>query len=192
MNALIIETPRLELIAASCEMGESELSNREKFSSLLSAEIPENWPPPDNDETTMKWFLERLKENPANHDWLAWYIILKNDSQGKRIAIGGCGFKGAPDKDGTIETGYSILVKYQRQGFASKALKGLLAWAFSHVEVKRVIAETLDGHVASVGVMLKNGLRFTGLGSEVGTIRYEITKEDSLSTLPIVSLPSIR
>lgn len=180
MNALIIETPRLELIAASCEMGESELSNREKFSSLLSAEIPENWPPPDNDETTMKWFLERLKENPANHGWLAWYIILKNDGQGKRIAIGGCGFKGAPDENGLVETGYGIMESFHRKGYATEALEGLLKWAFGHPETNTVIAETTTGNYASLGVLLKKGFRFVGPGCEEGTIKYEITREEFL------------
>lgn len=177
MDQFIIETPRLELIAASREMGEAELATRPEFSSLLNAEIPENWPPHGNDENTMKWFLDRLNENPANRGWLAWYIVLKNNGQGKRAAIGGIGFKGAPDENGVAETGYGIMEFFQNKGYASEALKGLLNWAFGHNELKKVIAETDEENEASLGVLLKNGFRFAGPGSEEGTMRYEISRK---------------
>ena len=177
MDPFIIETHRLELIAASCEMAEAELAGRSEFSKLLNAEIPENWPPAGNDESTMKWFLDRLNENPANRGWLAWYIVLKNEGQRKRVAVGGIGFKGAPDENGVAETGYGIMETFQRKGYASEALQGILKWAFRNPELKMVIAETDEENEASLGVLLKNGFRFAGPGGEDGTIRYEKTRE---------------
>lgn len=177
MDQYIIETPRLELYAASREMGEAELSGKAEFSRLLNANIPDNWPPPGNDENTMKWFLDRLDENPANLGWLAWYIVLKNDGQYKRTVIGGIGFKGAPDENGVAETGYGIMETFQRKGYASEALQGILKWAFRNPELKMVIAETDEENEASLGVLLKNGFRFAGPGGEDGTIRYEKTRE---------------
>jgi RimJ/RimL family protein N-acetyltransferase len=140
----------------------------------LDAEIPENWQPAGNYESTMKWFLDRLKENPANFGWLAWYIPLKNDDQNKRTAIGGIGFKGAPDENGVVETGYGIMEKFQLKGYASEALKGILLWAFQHPELKKVIAETDEENHASLGILQKNNFRFAGQGSEERTVRYEI------------------
>jgi len=180
MNPHIINTPRLQLIAASHKLGEAELVDRREFSRLLDAEIPDNWPPPDNDETTMKWFQDRLNENPANYGWLAWYIILKNDGLGKRMAIGGCGFKGAPDEKGWVETGYGIMESFHLKGYATEALNGLLKWAFGHPETKSIFAETVTGNFASLAVLLKNGFRLVGPGSEEGTIKYEITREEFL------------
>ncbi len=106
-----------------------------------------------------------------------WHIILKDDGSGQRLAIGSIGFKGLPDENGITETGYSIMEDFQRRGFASEALEGLLKWAFAHEKVKMVIAETYPDHEASQGVMLKNDFVLAGHGSEEGVIRLELTRE---------------
>ena len=54
---------------------------------------------------------------------------------------------------------------------------GLVSNAFSHVNVRRVISETLPELVASIGVMEKCGFKFIGDGSEEGVIRYELTRD---------------
>ena len=41
-----------------------------------------------------------------------------------------------------MEIGYSILADYQRRGFASEAVRGLLDNAYAHRDITRVIAET--------------------------------------------------
>jgi RimJ/RimL family protein N-acetyltransferase len=56
----------------------------------------------------------------------------------------------------------------------------LIAWAFSHAEVSQVIAETLPDLRPSIRVMVGNGMRFLGKGSEEGVIRYGITREEFL------------
>ncbi len=58
-------------------------------------------------------------------------------------------------------------------GYATEAVAALLEWAFSHSEVKRIIAETYPTLTESIGVMEKNGFRFIGGGSGPGIIRYE-------------------
>ena len=60
-----------------------------------------------------------------------------------------------------------------RRGYASEAVEALVAWAFGHPEVTRVIAETYPELVASVGVLEETGFRFIGAGSEERVIRFE-------------------
>ncbi|HJX83280.1 MAG TPA: GNAT family protein [Candidatus Angelobacter sp.] len=83
-----------------------------------------------------------------------------------------------PSPDGTAEVGYSIVPEFQRQGYAPEATKALIAWAFGHPQVTRVIAHTLPELQPSIRVMEKNGFTFTGAGEEPGTIRYDLTRED--------------
>ena len=91
--------------------------------------------------------------------------------------VGTVGYKGPPSADGTVEVGYGILPEYQRRGYASEAVRALLARAFAVPAVRRVIAETLPELTASIGVMTKCGLSFIGQGSERAVIRYELPRE---------------
>jgi len=177
MGNFVVDTPRLELIAADREMAEAGLTDLSRLSKLLNTEIPDGWPPPLNDEDALRWFLDRIVINPLERGWLMWHIILKDDGSGRRLAIGSIGFKGLPDENGITETGYSIMEDYHRRGFASEALEGLLKWAFGHENVKMVIAETYPDHEASKGVMLKNDFVFAGQGSEKGIVRFELTRK---------------
>ena len=67
---------------------------------------------------------------------------------------------------------------YQRNGYATEAVRSLIEWAFSVGDVNCIIADTLPDLLASIRVLEKNGFRFIGQGSEEGTIRYELGKKD--------------
>ena len=172
---LRLRTPRLELIAATVEHLQAELSDRVRFAALINARVPDEWPPPLNDDDSLKWFLAFLRDNPGAVGWGMWYFVLE-DASG-RIVIGNGGLKGTPDADGSVEIGYSVIEVHQRKGYASEAVAALIAWAFDHAEVTQVTAETYPEIDASIRVMEKNGLRFVGEGSEDGVIRYGITRQ---------------
>lgn len=88
-----------------------------------------------------------------------------------RVLIGVDGFKGAPNENGDVEIGYSILEEYQRQGFGSEAVAALTDWA-SAQGVQNVIAETLPELISSIRVHEKNGFALVDEGAEEGVIRY--------------------
>ena len=92
--------------------------------------------------------------------------------------MGNGGFKGRPNAEGVVETGYSVLAEYHRQGYGSEAIAGLVGWAFSHPAVTAVIAETLPSLPASMRLLEKLGFTLTGSGSEEGSIRYTLTRQD--------------
>jgi RimJ/RimL family protein N-acetyltransferase len=54
---------------------------------------------------------------------------------------------------------YAISPSHQRQGYASEAARVLVDYAFQHLSLKRVIAETSYDNIASKGVMRKLGMR---------------------------------
>ncbi|MBV9959194.1 MAG: GNAT family N-acetyltransferase [Acidobacteria bacterium] len=172
-----IKTARLELIAGTPELAQADLENRARFAELLGARVPEDWPPPLNDRDSQQWVVRYLAEHPDGVGWSIWYFVLPESVAGERIAIGNGGFKGLPAPDGTVEVGYSVMEEFQKRGYATEAVGGLIRWAFSHTPVARVIAETYPELQKSVRVMLKNGLVFIGDGSEPRVIRYELTRQ---------------
>jgi RimJ/RimL family protein N-acetyltransferase len=124
----------------------------------------------------MQFALAQLDETPGQ-GWSFWYLATREEPC---ELAGICGFKGRPDESGSVEIGYSILASYQRQGLATEAVQRLVGWAFMHLNVNEVCAETLPHLSQSIGVLEKNGFQRTGRGSEAGVIRYVI-KRSSLN-----------
>lgn len=171
---LIVLSERLELIAATLSLIEAEMSSSIKLAFLLRAEI-ESWPPPLNDEQSLRWTFERLRSHPQHAGFFSWYVVLVEEHH--RRLIGLVGIKGPPDERGIVEVGYSILENFQRRGFGSEATLALMRWAFQSPDLKQITAETFPELTASIRVMERCGMTFLGPGSEPRTIRYGVTRE---------------
>ena len=176
MGSILLRTERLQLRSATAELSAADLNDPSEFSRLLEADVPRDWPPPLNDDNTKAFTLNYLKENPDAAGWGTWYFLLPGRAEERTRAIGIGGFKGKPSREGMVEIGYSVMPDYQRLGFASEAVAGLIGWAFSHPEVLLVTAETLPALEASIRVLENNGLHLLGRGSEEGVIRYGIDR----------------
>lgn len=73
--------------------------------------------------------------------------------------VGRCGFGKIPT--GEIEVGYVFLTEFWGKGYASEALKALVAWAKQHIFVSdTIIAFTPVDHLASQKVMQKSGMQY--------------------------------
>lgn len=83
------------------------------LASALDADL-ESWPPPLNDEGSLRWTYEKLKANPEQVGFFSWYVVLTNEQ--RRKLIGPVAFKDPPDNQGMIETGYSVLEKLSNAG----------------------------------------------------------------------------
>lgn len=169
----VIESRRMTLVAATVDLVVADLAGREDLGDALGAEVPENWPPELYESTAMRWSLRQL-EDPAEHGWSIWYLLSKKHEPPKVLGI--CGFKGKPDTTGSVEIGYSVLKQFRVQGYATEAAARLVVWAFSHQNVTEVAAETLPHLKKSIRVMEKNGMTFSGKGSEYGVVRYVVKK----------------
>lgn len=169
----VVESRRLTLVAATAELVSADLEGRGAFAEMIGAEVPDDWPPELYDSPSMRVALEQLQD-PAEHGWSLWYLLSKRDDPPRVIGI--CGFKGRPDRRGSVEIGYSVLRRFRIQGYATEAVARLVAWAFSHQQVVEVTAETLPHLRQSIRVMEKNGFVFRGPGSEYGVVRYALQK----------------
>lgn len=167
-----ITTERLRLIPASVKSMEAEMESSHHLAKFLNTRLPEAWPPPLNDEASQRWMLDYLHKHAASR-WGMWYVTLKTKPS---QLVGNCGFKGSPVR-GAVEIGYSIAPEYQRQGYASEAVGGLLGFAFADAAVRRVLAETFPDLLPSIGVLRKCGFRRVQGSSEPGAIRFSLPRK---------------
>jgi len=171
----MIETPRLRLVPATIERCRAELEDRDRFARLLGADLPADWPPPLNDDGSIRWVVDHLTEHPDAALWTMWYFLLRRAGE-PALAIGKGGFRGAPMPDGTCEVGYSVMESHQRRGYATEATGALVDRAFADPRISRVIAHTLPALGPSIRVLEKCGFVFAGDGEEAGTIRFELKR----------------
>ena len=164
-------TGRLELIAATADLARAAATSSVALARRLEVEVPRGWPPSLMEDHQEGWARE-LEQDPSLAGWLTWYVVQVTPA----VLVGSIGFMGRPDGDGTVECGYSLVARYQRRGYATEAFGGLIDWAFSHPEVRRIRAHTYPHLTASIRVMEKNGLSHVGDGDVPGTIRFELAR----------------
>jgi ribosomal-protein-alanine N-acetyltransferase len=166
-------TGRLELVAATAELARAATTSPESLGNLLACEVPRGWPPELMKDQEAAWAAQ-LGAEPALAGWSAWYIVQVKPA----VLVGSIGLSGRPDGTGCVECGYAMLPKFQRRGYATEAMGGLIDWAFSHPEVRRIRAHTFRHLTASIRVLEKNGLSHVGDGDEPETLRFELARPD--------------
>jgi ribosomal-protein-alanine N-acetyltransferase len=77
-------------------------------------------------------------------------------------AVGMVGTKGGPDADGAQEIGYGVNPSAWGRGYATEAVRALVAHLLSDDEIRTVTALTATGNVASQRVLEKLGFVRTG------------------------------
>jgi len=95
--------------------------------------------------------------------WHPWVMVKKE----KWTIVGDAGFKGAPDPEGVVRIGYSVVPSERRKGFAREALIALLSLASRIEDVVRVQAQVSPGNTASVRVLRGLGFEHTGRSGDV-------------------------
>ncbi|MBK9964539.1 MAG: GNAT family N-acetyltransferase [Holophagales bacterium] len=122
------------------------------------------------------WHAQRFRArlaaaSPADAGWFGWYGITRTAPFASPTLVVAAGFVGPPGEDGTVETGYSVVPEARGLGYATEAVKALLAWALRN-GASRVIAHTTPANAASVTVLLRCGFVEDGPGEEPGTVRF--------------------
>ena len=92
------------------------------------------------------------------------------------LAIGGIGFHGLVDENGSVSIGYGFVPSAQGQGFETEALRGLLQFAQAN-GVTCVKGSTSHDDIASHHVLTAAGMQQTG--QDEHTIYFEITWTDT-------------
>jgi len=103
--------------------------------------------------------------------WHTYWLIV---DRAKQVGAGLVGFKGVPDDAGQVEIGYGIEPAHRRQGFATEAVCGAVAWAFDSPRCRTITARTQVTNEASAAVLRKAG--FKPFGSEGKQVLWRLRK----------------
>lgn len=108
--------------------------------------------PTDGDRISTRNFVEQCGDGHDPTPFGAYQI--RRDG----VAIGGLGFHRPPDEHGAVTIGYGVVPAARGQGYATEALRGMLALARDH-GVRTVRGDTEQDNLASQRVMLAAGMR---------------------------------
>ncbi len=169
-----ITTARLTLVPATDAILAGSLAGPAALERVLGVTVPSSWPPELFDEGAMRWTRDWLKAHPDEAAWGTRIMVRRGTGGALAMAIGVCGFRGAPDAEGGVELGYGVLGEHRRQGYATEAVQGLVAWAFEDPRVRVVTAQTLQSLAPSIGVLVGNGFAYMGPGSDTDIPEGEV------------------
>lgn len=165
-----INTSRLRLIAMTDRLARLQIEDRPAFFKALGVCEEPAWPPQLMDEGAMRWLSDELSRHPDHAGWYNWIYV--SPSLNRLMGVGG--FKGAPDRHGVVEIGYSMLISFREQGLATEGVTALLDWAYAHKSVTSVIAQTKSDRNPSHRVLEKAGF-VEGSHSFVEEEGFEVT-----------------
>jgi ribosomal-protein-alanine N-acetyltransferase len=169
-----IITERLRLIPATVELCDAEAHGPEAVYRALRARGPGSWPPPVFEPDDVERIRRQLEADPAAEGWTLHYVLLRESvGRAEHELIGVAGYAGPPTEEGVVEVGYAVAEEYQRRGYATEAVKALVALAFEDSRVRVIRAHTYPALAPSIRVLEKAGFVRVGEQLESGVIRYE-------------------
>ncbi|WP_295717602.1 GNAT family N-acetyltransferase [Mucilaginibacter sp.] len=117
------------------------------------------------------FWLPNTLAHPEKYLWYTdWELVLKSAN----TSVGGMGFAGYPNENGEAEIGYMIDGNHHNKGFATEALKTMIAWAFTHQFVKAIIVHTYADNLPSCRLLDKCG--FEQVEDVEGLLTYRLEK----------------
>lgn len=160
MEVPTIRSERLELVAFSPTAMRAVLDrDLAAAEAELDAGLPGNLRERLGDLFEMR--LHDVARDPGVRPWIARAMIL-TDELGVRRLVGSVGFHGPPNEDGLVEIGYHVEPGFRRRGFATEAVRTLLAWAAREHGTRRFRASIAPTNVASLAIVGGLGFRQTG------------------------------
>lgn len=90
------------------------------------------------------------------HNYLFYTFWIVIDKSFNTI-VAELGFKGSPNRDGSIEIGYGTMPDHRGKGYMTEAVGAMMNWALEREDVKSVLAETDEKNLASIRIVEKNG-----------------------------------
>ena len=127
--------------------------------------------PPWTDPARADSFLARSREM-ADEGTGARVVVEPRDGGG---SLGWCGLSRYDATHRSVSLGYCYSTDAWGQGFATEAAEALLDWAFEHLDLNRVQAETDTRNVASARVLEKLGF------VREGTLREDCVVDGEVS-----------
>ena len=149
----ILNTERLDLI----EIKQSHLSDIYKLFSNEKVTEFYNLLPLKNEQEAQKsidWFQDRFKDKLG----IRWGIAMK----GQQKIIGTVGFNNFT-KGHRANIGYDLQTEHWNKGYITEALKSVINFGFSQLEINRIEAEVMQGNTISERVLEKLNFKNEGV-----------------------------
>ena len=135
---LILDAPRLSLLALDAELAGLQASSRTAFFNALAVTHNAIWPPEPFGEAALTWSRQNLVQDPAGVGWYGWTLLTNDDERLPPKLIGAAALIGRPDEDGDVELAFGLLPEFRGRGFGAEAVRALAAWALAN-GARRVI-----------------------------------------------------
>jgi ribosomal-protein-alanine N-acetyltransferase len=153
-----IVTDRLDLVWLSPDAIEALLDSRRDE---LPFAVPDDWPD-EHDRRFLAFRLRQSGDEPARAPWLVRAIVLRDEAR----MIGHIGFHGPPGTNArrdakAVEVGYTVFPAHRRQGYATEAVRALLAWA-EEEGTRRFIASVAPDNEPSLRLVRRLGFEEIG------------------------------
>jgi [ribosomal protein S5]-alanine N-acetyltransferase len=128
-----------------CDNSLEEELGLNKTSRTISSELKEAF------EQTI---LPNVADNTKDYLYSTlWTAISKEANK----MVGDICIVGEPNLNGEIEIGYGTYDEFQKKGFMTEAVGGMIIWAKSQRNVLSIIASTDKDNIASFTILKKNG-----------------------------------
>jgi ribosomal-protein-alanine N-acetyltransferase len=102
-----------------------------------------------------------------------WTAIAKAENE----MVGDLCIYGEMSADGEIEIGYGTYDEFQKKGFMTEIVKGIIDWVSTQREVKSIIASTHKSNVASFTVLEKNN--FVKIGETETLFNWKLAMNEA-------------
>jgi [ribosomal protein S5]-alanine N-acetyltransferase len=136
MSEIQVRTPRLDLRPLDAEAVDALLTgDGERLRRLTGARFREPAPPPYMADA-LPVVRDRLRERPEETPWWNWLVVDRESGE----AVGSVAFAGPVNPEGAVLVGYAIYAEYEGRGYATEAVRAMVAWAFGQPGVREVRA----------------------------------------------------
>ncbi|SHL12552.1 ribosomal-protein-alanine N-acetyltransferase [Chitinophaga jiangningensis] len=105
------------------------------------------------DLAAARQFITSTNNRFANAEGLYWVITTPSSSQ----LMGTICLWNYQPADGSVEIGYELMPKYQRQGFMQEAIAAVITFAFTRIQANVIKAEVDVSNQPSIKALQKHG-----------------------------------
>lgn len=158
--AAVIESERLQLpLLSLSQLDRLVAKDRETVAAEIGASLSKAWLDSIGRLAAMR--AGQIRERPADAPWLLRPILLRNAGE-PLPAIGYLNFHGAPDENGMLEIGYTLLPEARGQGYAIESVRAAFDWATRVHGIRHFRASVSPDNARSLNLIGKLGFAQTG------------------------------
>jgi [ribosomal protein S5]-alanine N-acetyltransferase len=136
MTQTPVRTPRLDLSPMTREAIDALLAGDSTLLSRLTGARFRHPAPPPYMADALPVVRDRLRAQPAEAPWWNWLVVDRESGE----AVGSVAFGGPVNPEGAVLVGYAMYPEHEGRGFATEAVRALVAWAFGQPGVREVRA----------------------------------------------------